>query len=458
MGLNESQTDETARKPGTQMKVDLNEAHPAGHVQYGSIRQYIRMLSFGLYFQLSMFIIFFTQCVGAPSYFFSKQFYYAWMARTKAHFGVLVTTITQWWSPTIIRVTGDKTVRDQIRIGKDGTLECDFPERIILIANHQLYSDWLYLWWIAYTAKMHGFLYIILKESLKYIPVVGQGMLFYGFIFLARKWEQDKPRFLHRINKLNAQADEPMWLLIFPEGTNASENGRRTSTKFAEKIGIQDLKHTLLPRTTGLTCCIQNLRKTTEWMYDCTMAYEGIPEGKFGQDYFTLYSTYFEGRPPKSVNMYFRRFKLVDIPVDNEEEFTIWLRARWVEKDNLVDFYVKYGRFPDDDELDQAIAPTPLNGNAFPTDGSGELRRRTIAPSSSPIEINGETKFDDVERKSKSVETEVKLRNTWEVFDIFSTLLVVGLLGHIGNTIFKLVTKIAIPTTAVGLPEPAELL
>jgi lysocardiolipin and lysophospholipid acyltransferase len=64
--------------------------------------------------------------------------YYAWMARTKQHFGVVVTTVTQWWSPTVIRVTGDKTVRHQIKQTADGSLECQFPERMVLIANHQV--------------------------------------------------------------------------------------------------------------------------------------------------------------------------------------------------------------------------------------------------------------------------------------------------------------------------------
>lgn len=38
----------------------------------------------------------------------------------------------------MIRVTGDKEVRDQIRLTEDGRLECDFPERMVLIANHQV--------------------------------------------------------------------------------------------------------------------------------------------------------------------------------------------------------------------------------------------------------------------------------------------------------------------------------
>ena len=139
---------------------------------------------------------------------------------------------------------------------------------------------------MAYTARMHGHLFIILKESLKYIPILGQGMQFFSFIFLSRKWETDKPRFQHRLRKLKTQHHgpmsgtqdlDPMWLLIFPEGTNMSKGGKESSARWSEKTGIPDLEHVLLPRTTGLQFCLQELKGTVDWVYDCTVAYEGIP-------------------------------------------------------------------------------------------------------------------------------------------------------------------------------------
>lgn len=85
-----------------------------------------------------------------------------------------------------------------------------------------------------------------------------------------------------------------------------------------------------------------------EWVYDCTVAYEGIPRGKYGQDYFTLYSTYYEGRPPKSVNMYWRRFKVADIPIGDAVAFDDWVRERFYEKDELLEYYTEHGCFPED--------------------------------------------------------------------------------------------------------------
>lgn len=140
----------------------------------------------------------------------------------------------------------------------------------------QLYTDWLYLWWIAYTNNMHGYIYIILKESLKSIPIVGWGCQFYNFIFLKRHWEHDQQTFKEHMDKLNNPQD-PMWLLIFPEGTNLSKTTRAASKRWADKNGLQDMKHQLLPRSRGLQFALQSLRHTTEWLYDCTIAYEGIP-------------------------------------------------------------------------------------------------------------------------------------------------------------------------------------
>lgn len=133
---------------------------------------------------------------------------------------------------------------------------------------------------------MHGHLYIILKESIKYIPILGTGMMLYGFIFLSRKWATDKERFQYRLKKLSTSHKGPMsgssgldsmWLLIFPEGTNLSNNGRIASKKWADKNHIEDLRHLLLPRSTGLSYCLQELENTVEWVYDCTLAYQGVP-------------------------------------------------------------------------------------------------------------------------------------------------------------------------------------
>lgn len=68
--------------------------------------------------------------------------------------------------------------------------------------------------------------------------------------------------------------------------------------------------------------------------------------GKYGEDYFSLSSTYFEGQAPKSVNFHWRRFRVADIPLESAEVFDKWLRARWDEKDAIMDQYLSTGRLP----------------------------------------------------------------------------------------------------------------
>ena len=322
---------------------------------------------------------------------------------TKQYFGLLATVGTQWFSPTVIRVSGDASVKGQIRQLPDGRVECDFPERMVLIANHQIYTDWLYLWWAAYTSGMHGHIYIILKESLKYVPLIGPAMTLWGFIFMARKWETDRPRMRHRLQKLNARHSgplagsdgelDPMWLLIFPEGTNMSRNTRSQSARWSAKSGIRDVRHCLLPRSTGLQFCLQELKDTVEYLYDCTIAYEGTSPDHYGSELFTLRSVYFQGRQPKSVNMHWRRFKVSEIPTGDQKAMEAWILDRWQEKDEMLDHYLREGRFPAEADV---------------------------------VKVNGVGK-----PKENYVETEVRPANPLEFFQIFVPVLATAFVGRI---------------------------
>jgi 1-acyl-sn-glycerol-3-phosphate acyltransferase len=306
-----------------------------------------RALGLATYFLSGALAINISQVLGSPLKAINEDWYNAWIAFTKQSFGLLTMTLTQTFAPTKVIVSGDESVRGQLLKSADGNLILDFPERLVLIANHQIYTDWLYLWWIAYCNGMHGRLYIILKESLKKIPVLGWGMQLSQFIFLKRNWEEDKPNMARSLQKLNKPTD-PMWLLLFPEGTNLAPSTRQRSAAWAKKNDISDCTHVLLPRSTGLHFCLDELKDTVEYLYDITVVYEGVPRGQFAQDIFTLQAAYGEGRPPKSVNMHFRRFAVKEIPIHNDKAFELWLRARWREKDLMIENYYRTGKLPAD--------------------------------------------------------------------------------------------------------------
>ncbi|KAK1073357.1 hypothetical protein LTR33_010001 [Friedmanniomyces endolithicus] len=381
-----------------------------GAPKHGPLLASLRSIAFFVYFLSSCLFMHFAQLLGAPLYFVSKDWFYAYMAMTKQYFGLFATIMTQWWSPSVIRISGDKSMAGLIKQGEDGMLRMAFEERLVLMANHQIYTDWLYLWWISYTndPPMHGHIYIILKESLKYAPIIGPAMMFYGFIFMARKWSKDQERLRYRIQKLSTRHSgllsgsgggstlDPMWLLIFPEGTNISANTRQNSATYSAKAGIADMKHQLLPRSTGLQFCLQELKGTVDYLYDCTIGYEGIPPGLYGQDVFTLRSVYFQGRPPKSVNMHWRRYAIASLPINDSDAMYQWTLQRWREKDEMLEQFYKTGKFPGDPEA---------------------------------VEIDGGPR--EKEWKTPYINTEVKPRNPVEFLQIFAPVVTAGLVGRV---------------------------
>lgn len=114
----------------------------------------------------------------------------------------------------------------------------------------------------------------------------------------------------------------------------------------------------------------------------------------YGSEIFTLRSTYFQGRPPKSVNLHWRRFAMSSIPLDDTKQFDDWLKQRWIEKDDLLEHYVQTRRFPADGGHDSTVANGPT---AKPSKGAGYI------------------------------ETEVQLKNPLEFLQIFVPLAAVAM-------------------------------
>ena len=47
--------------------------------------------------------------------------------------------------------------------------------------------------------------------------------------------------------------------------------------------------------------------------------------------------------------MYWRRFAVADLPLDDPKEFAAWVTARWEEKEQLLEQYFRTGLFPADE-------------------------------------------------------------------------------------------------------------
>lgn len=112
--------------------------HPAGPPKHGQLSQAERAFTLASTFMSGVIAIVTTQFMGAPLKLIDPTFYDAYMAYTKECFAILITCLTQWWAPTVVRVSGDASMLGQLKRGKDGSLKCDFESRMVLMANHQV--------------------------------------------------------------------------------------------------------------------------------------------------------------------------------------------------------------------------------------------------------------------------------------------------------------------------------
>ena len=127
--------------------------------------------------------------------------------------------------------------------------------------NSQIYADWWYAWTLTYLMGTHRDVFIVLKKSLKWVPILGwvstaapppadradsgrmyaQGMQFFNFIFLARSWASDRldlSRSLSWLARCAEKEDSPLTFILYPEGTLVSKDTRPVSKKYADKLGI----------------------------------------------------------------------------------------------------------------------------------------------------------------------------------------------------------------------------
>jgi len=256
----------------------------------------------------------------------AKQKYEEGIRETKGAFGKFIAFITNTFAPTSLRITfetegvgrftPEEIEQAVIRDKKTGNVTgLDLPKKLVIVANHQMYADWWYLWAFLYFLDAHKDVVIVLKKSLKWAPIVGWGMQVFRFIFLARSWAEDRLVLTSELAKLGRKAeveDNPISFIIYPEGALVSGETRPKSKKYADKLGIDDMSHTLLPRSTGLLYSLRALSPKVPALkiLDVTVAYPGIPRTGYGQSYYTLRSIFMDRIPPPVIHIHLR---LVDV-------------------------------------------------------------------------------------------------------------------------------------------------
>lgn len=226
-------------------------------------------------------------------------------------------------------------------------------KKVITISNHLTNFDWIYTLVVLNELGMYENLVIILKESLRKIPIFGYGMKIFGYIFLKRQWSEDYQILLEGLKKIKEK--ENFNLLLFPEGTIINKEAHEKSKKYCEtnniKIGNEPFnpETLLLPRKTGFDMIYRYLNEDIEGFVNITLFIN--PYIEYPSDKFDLWDVFI--RWSKKINFCF----LIDYIENNEEaKSKDWLYKVFKKKDELIKNYIpKAKKFKNKNEFKEVI-------------------------------------------------------------------------------------------------------
>lgn len=248
-----------------------------------------------------------------------------------------------WWSWCVFfleKVWGVKVIFSGDRLPP--------RESVVVIVNHQHMPDILLVMALATRQQRLGDLKWFVKDTLKYVPGIGWGMMFLDCIFLKRDWTADASRIRAAFSNLNRHK-VAFWLVSFVEGTRITPSKLRRSQDFARRRGFWVPRHVLLPRAKGFVATVQGMRERMDAVYDLTLGYEdGVP---------TLWQM--ATGAVRKVHLNVRRIPTQDLP-RGESELSDWLMERFQRKDALMDRFERLGTFPSpEQEQDQGQEQAP---------------------------------------------------------------------------------------------------
>lgn len=132
--------------------------------------------------------------------------------------------------------------------------------------------------------------------------------------------------------------NNPVHFLLFPEGTDRNQD----MAEFARREGRPQLKHLLLPRTTGFNASLESLRSSRPVVYDVTIAHSGYGGKSLVADVnpWSLFWRVITQKIPE-VHIRMKKYHMEDVLRDSQ-----WLDQCWIEKDRLLEHFYRHKCFP----------------------------------------------------------------------------------------------------------------
>lgn len=279
-------------------------------------------------FYLVMFIsacfgVVFIQTPCIPLAFFNRRLYLKYCSRAIGLYLSMINCLIEDFLGIKLVITGDDILTDK--------------KRSIILLNHRTRLDWMFLWMLKSRCGTLHELKTVLKSDLKHIPGPGWAMQHAAYLFLERSWEKDQRTITNLINYYKSSQNR-VSLLIFPEGTNLTDETKQKSNDFAAKqVNFnRPYEYCLHPRTTGFVYLLNSMKKNEiiDAIDDITIGYEG--------DIACKEVDLIKGKIPSVIHFHVKRYQVSDLPKTDDETAT-WLLERWdAKEDQLKNFSEKH--------------------------------------------------------------------------------------------------------------------
>ncbi|GLV44600.1 1-Acylglycerol-3-phosphate O-acyltransferase 3 [Carabus blaptoides fortunei] len=209
-------------------------------------------------------------------------------------------------------------------------------EHAFSIVNHCTDIEWLFSGIVSERVGCSGNFKAYIKRLIQYWPAIGWCLFLSESVFLSRTFDKDKEIIGKQISELVDHPD-PIWLLLFPEGTRYTPNKHEVSVKYARERGLPVFKHHLTPRVNGFLASLPAMRGKMGAIYDTTLVFKPNAQIKpavtsllFGQKL--------------ECHMYIKRIPFGTVP-EHEKEASKFLYEMFEIKDKLKDSFINTGDF-----------------------------------------------------------------------------------------------------------------
>lgn len=244
---------------------------------------------------------------------------------------------------------------------KDNTSkELMAKEHSLGISNHTYELDWLYLWMVMdkFNFLANGKAFV--KDSIKYLPVMGWSWFFNEFIFLKRNAAKDLANMGNCLNNFGEYVN-PIMMVLFAEGTRFTPKKHEAAIKYAEEHSIEPFKYHLNPRPKGFAFCVKHIKNegnnnnelkndvivvkntagTIKSIWNVQIAFN---ENKYSRSMLNFYSLI--NQVPIIGDVYLERIAIDSIDSSSDEKLNDFLYNLYREKDRLMDYHKENGKFP----------------------------------------------------------------------------------------------------------------